>query len=144
MMCGSLNRQEAKYIVIGGLAVAHHGYIRATGDIDLLVDPSPANIEKIRMALSYLPDKAVLEVKPEDVRQYAVVRVGDEITVDLIAKACDVTYEQAEGDIDWITLENVAVPFLGVRTMILTKRGIRPQDVMDRQFLEAKLKSGDH
>ncbi len=141
IMCRSLNKHEAKYIVIGGLAVAHHGYMRATGDIDLLVDPSPANIEKIRTALSYLPDQAVLDVKPEDVRQYTVVRIGDELTVDLMEKACDVTYEQAKEDIDGLVINNVHVPFLGVKTLILTKRSIRPQDVMDRQFLQEKLNS---
>ncbi|MBI3811919.1 MAG: hypothetical protein HY283_06915 [Nitrospirae bacterium] len=141
MMCRSLNQHKAKYIVIGGLAIAHHGYLRATGDIDLLVDPSPANIEKIRPALSYLPDRAVLDVKPEDVRQYTVVRIGDELTVDLMGRACDVTYEQAKEDIDWMVIDNVRVPFLGVKTLILTKRSIRPQDVMDRQFLQEKLNS---
>jgi Nucleotidyl transferase of unknown function (DUF2204) len=138
-MCRSLNQHGVQYVVIGGLAVAHHGYMRATADIDLLVDPSPANIEKIRSALSYLPDKAVLDVKSEDVRQYSVVRIGDELTVDLLSKACDVTFEQARKDIDRMVIDDVSVPFLGVRTLILTKQGIRPQDVMDRRFLEDKI-----
>ena len=58
-----------------------------------------------------------------------------------MAKACDVTYERAKDDIDWTHLDNVPVPFLGAKTLILTKRSIRPQDVMDRQFLEEKLSS---
>jgi hypothetical protein len=55
-LCHNLNTHEVKYVVIGGLAVIHFGYIRATGDIDLLVEDSPENIERLRKALSYLPD----------------------------------------------------------------------------------------
>jgi len=40
-LCRNLNAHEVKYVVIGGLAVIHFGYIRATGDIDLLVEDSP-------------------------------------------------------------------------------------------------------
>ncbi len=141
-LCRSLNEHGAKYVIIGGLAVAHHGYMRATWDIDLLVDPEPENVEKIRAALSYLADRAVLEVKPEDVKQYSVVRIGDELTIDLMARACDVTYNAAIGDLDWVEIGDVRVPFLGARMLILTKQSIRPQDLIDRQFLEEKLRSG--
>lgn len=141
-MCRSLNDRGARYVVIGGLAVAHHGYMRATWDIDLLVDPAPENIDAIRGALSYLPDRAVLDVKPDDVQQYAVVRIGDELTIDLMARACDVTYEVAGRDIDWLEIDGVRIPFLGARTLIQTKQTIRPQDAVDRQFLEEKLRSG--
>ncbi len=55
-LCRNLNAHEVKYVVIGGLAVIHFGYIRATGDIDLLVEDSPENIERLRRALAYLPD----------------------------------------------------------------------------------------
>lgn len=36
-LCGELNRQGARYLVIGGFAVIHAGYPRLTGDIDILV-----------------------------------------------------------------------------------------------------------
>ena len=44
------------------MAVLHHGYLRATEDIDLLVDASRENIEKVRRALEILPDKAIREM----------------------------------------------------------------------------------
>ncbi|MBI3596880.1 MAG: nucleotidyltransferase [Nitrospirae bacterium] len=135
-LCRSLNRHHVKYAVIGGFAVAHHGYLRATGDIDLLVDASNENIEKIRQALAYLPDKSVLEVKPGDVREYTVVRIADEVVIDLLHKACDMTYDQVKDDIDWTMLADVKIPFAGLRSLILTKQSIRPQDVQDRGFLE--------
>jgi hypothetical protein len=34
-LCRSLNEAQAKYLVIGGWAVIHHGFDRTTSDIDL-------------------------------------------------------------------------------------------------------------
>lgn len=135
-LCRSLNDHHVKYAVIGGFAVAHHGYLRATGDIDLLVDASDENVERIQQALAYLPDKSVLDVKPGDVREYMVVRIADEVVIDLLHSACDVTYDQAKDDIDWTMLGDAKIPFAGLSSLILTKRSIRPQDTQDRGFLE--------
>ncbi|MFY9268220.1 MAG: nucleotidyltransferase [Candidatus Manganitrophaceae bacterium] len=141
-LCQSLNVFGVRYVVIGGFAIAHHGYLRATGDIDLLVDSSVDNIERVREALSYLPDKAVLEVKPTDVQNYTVVRVADEVVIDLLEKACGVTFDQV-GDIDSVEIQGVKIPFAGIRSLIQTKQSIRPKDVIDRSFLEEKLKQSE-
>src|SRR5438874_13436224 len=58
-LCRRLNEAGARYIVIGGMAVIQAGFVRATEDIDLLIDTSPANIARVREALRSLPDKAV-------------------------------------------------------------------------------------
>ena len=83
-LCRNLNAHDVKYVIVGGFAVIRFGYIRATGDIDLLVENSPENIEKIRKALSYLPDGEAHKIGDTDLDQYRVVRVSGEITVDLL------------------------------------------------------------
>lgn len=45
-LCRDLNDAGAAYVVIGGMAVIQAGFPRATGDIDLLIDISPANQER--------------------------------------------------------------------------------------------------
>lgn len=57
-ICRALNERGARYVVVGGMAVIHAGFVRATEDIDLLVDASSENFERIREALSVLPDQA--------------------------------------------------------------------------------------
>src|SRR6266581_5807039 len=47
-----LNEHGVEYLLIGGHAVAHHGYPRATGDMDVWVAVSEANAEKIVKALA--------------------------------------------------------------------------------------------
>ena len=77
----------ADYIVIGGFAIILSGYARSTMDLDLIVATDPENEAKVYKALESLPDKAVLELKPGEIAKYTVVRVGDEICVDLMASA---------------------------------------------------------
>ena len=67
-LCQSLNREAARYVVIGGMAVIQAGFVRATEDIDLLVDNSPDNVARIRRALIGLPDAAIRDMADDDLR----------------------------------------------------------------------------
>lgn len=46
-----LNRYEVEYLLIGGYAVAYHGYVRYTGDMDIFVRLSPENAARLRNVL---------------------------------------------------------------------------------------------
>lgn len=47
-----LNEADVRYIVVGGIATILHGYVRATTDIDLVIDLQPEEVEKTIRALS--------------------------------------------------------------------------------------------
>lgn len=47
-----LNEANARYIVVGGIATILHGYVRATTDIDLVIDLHPKEVEKTIRALT--------------------------------------------------------------------------------------------
>ena len=140
-VCKKLNEKGVKYVLVGGFAVNYYGFPRATEDIDLLVDPSKENVLKIKDALSFLPDNAVKEVAPDDVEQYEVVRVADEVVIDLLKRACDVTYETA--GTEYFEFRGVIIPVADISTMIRTKQGIRAKDKDDLAFLKAILEEGD-
>ena len=55
--------------------------------MDLLIDPSLENERRVFDALATLPDGCVRQLDPGDVAKYTVVRVADEILVDLMASA---------------------------------------------------------
>jgi hypothetical protein len=50
-LCAALRREEVHYVLIGGFAVILHGWVRATKDIDLLVDVSVPNVQALKRAL---------------------------------------------------------------------------------------------
>lgn len=141
-ICRELNRLGARYVVIGGMAIIQAGFLRATEDIDLLVDASPENFALVRQALTVLPDKAVTEVRPSDLDDYIVVRVADEVVVDLLKSACGVEYASAKGSIDFVDIEGVAIPFANTELLLRLKQTVRDKDRIDREFLEMKLRSG--
>jgi hypothetical protein len=72
---------------------------RATADVDLLIDTSLENEALVYRALEILPDKAVRELKPGEVSRCGVVRVGDEIMVDLMKSAFGIEYAEAANEI---------------------------------------------
>ena len=49
-----LHTREVRFVVIGGVAVAAHGYVRGTADLDLVPDPDPENLKKVAEILGEL------------------------------------------------------------------------------------------
>src|SRR5207253_1945580 len=116
-LCAELNRQGAHYVVVGGFAVIQAGYFRATNDIDLLIETTLENESRVIQALLILPDKAAAELKPGEVAEYGVVRVGDELLVDLMKSACGVTYAEAIKDAVIFDIGGAQVPFASAKTL---------------------------
>jgi hypothetical protein len=131
-----LNQLNARYIVIGGVAINRLGFIRATEDLDLLIAKDKENQVRVKAALESLPDKAILELGDEDLADWVVVRVNDEITVDLMTEASGISYNEAEPFIDLVDIQGVKVPFANAELMLRFKQGFREKDIMDRRFLE--------
>jgi len=136
-----LNDNKIKYIVIGGMAVIQHGYVRATEDIDLLVETSPENEKRLLQTLTYLPDKAVKELNFGDIGKYTVVRIADEIIIDLLQSAGGVKYNEAKEGIIYITIDSVKIPFAGLELLHKMKQTLREKDKLDLLFLEEKMKT---
>lgn len=135
-LCRELNACGARYLVIGGFAINAAGYDRMTSDVDLLIDVSPENEQRVFRALESLPDKAVLELKPGEVAQYTVVRVGDEIVVDLMKSACGIDYAEAAKEIAFREVDGVRIPFASPRLLWRMKAPTkREKDIPDLLFL---------
>ena len=98
-------------MVIGGFAMIHAGFPRTTIDINLLIDTDPENEANVFKALEYLPDQAVRELKPGEVETYTVVRVADEIVIDLMKSACGIDYKAAIDDVVFGEVRGVRIPF---------------------------------
>ena len=138
-ICLALNEAGARYLLIGGFAVVAHGAGRFTKDIDLLIDDSPENVARVKRALAVLEDNAAREVDDEDVRTHTVVRVADEVVVDLMGRACGVSYSEAAQDAETIERDGVTIALASPATLIKLKKTTRPQDALDRSFLEGVL-----
>lgn len=142
-ICRWLNEQSVRYLLIGGFAVILHGYVRATKDIDFLIDPTPENIAKAKKALSRLPDNAIRLIANDEVEKYEVVRIGDEIVIDLMAKACGISFEEAKDEIEWKDVEGLKIPLASKALLIRLKNTVRPSDQADVYFLRSLMEKED-
>ncbi|MCA1733830.1 MAG: hypothetical protein LC732_09530 [Acidobacteria bacterium] len=138
-LCKALNDEGVRYVLIGGFAVILHGFVRATKDIDLLVDPSVENVRKLKRAMAALPDNAIELIAIDEIERYGVVRVADEIVVDLMKTACGISYEEAAPHIERRTVEGVVIPVASKMLLIRTKDTVRPSDASDVQFLRLRI-----
>lgn len=140
-LCAELNRLGARYIVVGGFAIIQAGYFRGTDDIDLLIETTLDNEARVIESLLILPDKAAAEIKPGEVGQYGVVRVGDEVLVDLMKSGCGVTYADAIKDAVFFEIDGVRVPFASAQTLWKMKQTVRAKDIPDRMYLQRLLQA---
>jgi hypothetical protein len=143
-LCRALNDCGARYLVVGGFAIRAAGYSRNTMDIDLLVETGLENETRLIQALLVLPDQAIRQIKPGEVEQFTVVRVADEVLVDLMKSGCGVDYAEAIQDAVYRVIEGVRIPFASPKTLWRMKQTRRERDIPDRLFLRMLLESQGH
>jgi hypothetical protein len=137
-----LHEREVRFVVIGGVAVAAHGYVRGTADLDLVPDPDPENLKRVTAVLdelkSTLPTAKDRRFDPTS--DAGVIRRGGNVTADTDFGGLDVV-QRARGvpsysqlDADAVSTELLGIP---VRVCSLSRlremkeaQG-RPQDKAD-------------
>src|SRR5258705_13960623 len=136
-VCSLLNRYNAQYLIVGARACWLHGYVRATADVDILVPEDMENHARVIAALSELEDQAAAELTPRDFVENIVVKIADEIEVDVSTRAWTVSYADAIVTALKITIEGVEVPYVDLQTLIRSKSTQREQDKVDIQRLRS-------
>src|SRR3982751_563176 len=64
----TLVKHRVEFLVVGGVAVAHHGYVRATRDMDIVPEPSEGNLSHLWDALVQMEAEplALGELRPQE------------------------------------------------------------------------------
>ena len=135
-LCRALNEHGVRYVVIGGFALRAANYNRQTMDIDLILDASPENEKKAFSVLATLPDHAASELQPGELSRYQVIRVADEIVVDLMRSAGGILYEEAARNVVVREVDGVQIPFASPQLLWRMKAVThREKDAADLVFL---------
>ena len=127
-----------EYALIGGTAMAVHGFSRATKDIDLLLPVSPDNNARLLSALASIPGntEALGALRREWMDKGHSTALEGEVFVDLLYVAADQTFESLKSHLQTVSFEGSAVVTLDVDGLLLTKRTKRETDIPDRLKLE--------
>jgi hypothetical protein len=145
----AFEEQKLDYVLIGATAMAFHGLIRATEDVDLLIRPSPENVERLRQALkaTYADDSSVEDIRTEDLLgDYPAVRyypTSGDLFFDILTRLGDsARFENVESEIKEVEGVHVwvATPQALYR---LKKNTVRPIDRQDAAALRERFKLRD-
>jgi hypothetical protein len=129
------------FLVIGGYAVAYHGYIRATMDLDLFYRGSQANVARLRRSLGDFG----LPVSAEEMTVLAapgnIIRMGvPPVRIELTNQITGVSFQRAWANRVEGSYGRNRVSFIALDDLLCNKRAAgRPKDLLD----VAELGSGD-
>ena len=129
---------DVEYVLIGGAAMALHGFARMTKDIDLLLPVDPANNIRLLRALESMPQNtaALKELRLEWMDKGHSTALEGEIYIDLLYVAASRSFEELRKHIQTVMLNGVPMVTLDVDGMLQTKRTSRETDIPDRLKLE--------
>ncbi|MCB0522228.1 MAG: nucleotidyltransferase [Lewinellaceae bacterium] len=137
-----LNANGVKYLVVGGFAVAFHGYPRYTKDIDFWIWADPENAERIIKAieefgLGSLGLQASDFLNPEN-----IIQLGYEPNrIDLITQLEGIDFEECYEQRRQVEFEGVPLNFIDLDSLIRSKRVAgRFKDLADVEKLEKQKK----
>ena len=136
LVCALLNRHEVHYIVVGAQACILHGLVRTTEDVDILIEESEENYRRVIAALSEMADHAAAELTPGDLRENVVVKVADEVEVDVSRRAWKLDYARAASTALSAELEGIRIPYASLEALMVSKETYRAQDQADLQRLK--------
>lgn len=127
-----------EYALIGGTAMAVHGFARATKDIDLLLPVDAENNARLLKALASIPgnDEALAELRPEWMDKGHSTALEGQIFIDLLYVAAGLSFENLKAHVQTLVFNGIPVVTLDVDGMLLSKKTTRESDIPDRLKLE--------
>lgn len=139
LLLRSLNEHGVEYFLIGGYALAAHGYQRATIDIDVMVAANAQAGQRLKDALMVLPDQAAKDIEPAWFEEGENIRVADAFVVDIMLNANGQTFEALRQYAQTIDLDGIPVQTISLEGLLLTKQTMREKDAQDRHIIERAL-----
>ena len=130
-------RNEVRFMVIGGYAVIHHSRPRYTGDLDLWVDSSPENANRIVTVLQefgFPPDTVSTEMITDGEK---IIRMGFEpMRLELFTRIPGIEFSGCYERRDQVKVGRMMVPFISLEDLKINKLASgRPKDLQDLEEL---------
>ena len=140
-----LNDHKVEYMLIGGYAVGIYGHVRTTGDLDVFINATQANAEKMMQAcVAYGIEKECLQLDMFIVPRMVVIGEAP-LRIEIIKKLDVVDFKYAYQRVKTMQVDNLSVPVVNLNDLILLKHAAvkgrnKARDSEDLSFLQ-KLKA---
>ena len=132
---------KVEFIVVGAYALAAHGFPRATGDIDIWVNPDEKNSKKVYKALASF-GAPISEIREDEFSQPGIIfQIGvAPRRIDLITKINAVEFEEADSDKIIVDIDDLKIPVLSIDKLIKNKMATgREKDLLDAKLLKQRM-----
>jgi hypothetical protein len=139
----AFEREGVRYVLIGSMAMAAQGLVRATRDIDFFVASDAENVERLKRALyAVFTDESIDEISSEDLAgPYPVIQYGPPdggFVIDLVARLGE-AFSFDDVEFETLQIEGVTVRVATPRMLYAMKRDtVRPQDRVDAEQIRER------
>lgn len=133
-----LIKNDVRFLLVGGYAVALHGHIRATNELDIWIDDSLENAVRAELALREFGFD-VQSLTPESlIRPGKMTRMGvPPLRIEVLNAISGVAFEEAFRRCRPFQFDGLEVPVIGLEDLIRNKRSAgRTKDIADAEALE--------
>ncbi len=133
----SFQSHDVRYLVIGGIAAVLHGVPRATFDLDILIEPTETNAERLLLALRAAGFGTADLVEVPEILANEITIFNDRVRIDVQTSTPGITFQAAWERRE--TMEYQAQEFYVAsrQDVIASKRAAgRPRDLEDVRALE--------
>ena len=133
-----LNSNEVRYLIVGGYAVAVHGYPRYTKDLDVWIYADPENVEKLISALKQFGFGSLGLTSDDFLTPDQVIQLGyPPNRIDLLTSLKGVEFNNAYESRDQIEINGLFADFVDLENLKKNKASTgRPQDIADLENLK--------
>ena len=134
----ALSDADARFIIVGAYAVNLYVDPRATGDLDIWVEPSVENAGKVLLALKAFGAPLAGVSESDFARPGVTFQIGlAPLRIDILTEISGVQFDAAWKDRSMHPFGPFTIPFLGKQSLIQNKRAAaRPKDLADLDSLE--------
>ena len=133
-----LNQHDVRYLVIGGMAAITYGVPRVTKDIDLFIESTEVNCQRLLEALESAGMGTALLTTPEAILKNEITVFDDYWRIDVLTVLRSITFDSAYKNRTTFDREGVQIPFISLNDLIHEKyKTGRPGDIEDAKILES-------
>jgi len=134
----SFQRHNVKYLVIGGIAAIVHGVPRATFDLDILIEATPENAQRLLDALTEANLGTAAMTSAPELLAHEITVFNDRVRIDVQTATSGLRFEDAWANRLTIEYQGQQFHVVSRRDLIASKRAAgRKVDLADLRMLEA-------
>lgn len=133
-----LKKHDAEYMIVGGYAVGVHGYPRYTGDLDIWLNPTEPNAERVLRAITDFGFGSFKLTVADLTKEDNVIQFGQPpLRIDLLTSIDGVTFDACYANRKEVTFDGLAMNFIGYHDLVTNKKATgRHRDLDDVENMD--------